>query len=304
MEETITIISIVKKHQEEKTREVFKNIIENFCDSQTPELKIGSPSQIPNQLLFALKISKKSALNVIKQLTFKNVSIVKNDPFIKAAVMQAKYELETEQKNTLQNIQLKNQLTSKLRRKSDYTIDELTFLKDWQLLLDLAINHTFEDFEKNRKIKDMLPEMLNEFIDTELEKGKRSLGNSKNSVENLAQIAENESLRRFHFSGSIKKAGEGLIHLCSLHPKELTNELIFLANSRTTIPEINIKSFLTFYNLVKKDKEKYDDEIKVATNHLNTRSLENVFYSVNLNEDEKNLFREGVKFFKQRRQVN
>ena len=217
--------------------------------------------------------------------------------------MQAKYELETEQKNTLQNIQLKNQLTSKLRRKSDYTIDELTFLKDWQLLLDLAINHTFEDFEKNRKIKDMLPEMLNEFIDTELEKGKRSLGNSKNSVENLAQIAENESLRRFHFSGSIKKAGEGLIHLCSLHPKELTNELIFLANSRTTIPEINIKSFLTFYNLVKKDKEKYDDEIKVATNHLNTRSLENVFYSVNLNEDEKNLFREGVKFFKQRRQV-
>ncbi|OGU36778.1 MAG: hypothetical protein A2068_09510 [Ignavibacteria bacterium GWB2_35_6b] len=303
MKNTITILSIIKKQDEEKTKGIFKNVIEKFWNGDLSEvLKIGKPNQIPNQLLFALEVPKTNAVEVIKQLTYEGVAIVKNDPSIKTAVNEANFELENQQASTIQRIKKEDALKNKLLKKGEYSIEELAYLKDWQLMVDVALNQSFNNIDKSRKIKELLPEVLNEAIEKEIELGTRSLGAAKNSIEKLVAITENETLKRFHFTGSIRKAGHAVINFCKEYPKDLIGDLIFLSNSSSTIPEINVKSFLAFYNVIKDDLEKYDYEIIVATRHINTRALDTVHSaSVKLDPEEKKLLQEGIEFFKKKR---
>jgi len=305
MKSTIKILSIVKKQDEDKTKEVYKNVIEKVLNGTASELlKIGKPNQIPNQLLFAMEVPNDKAVEVIKQLTYEGIPIVKNDPAIKTAVYEANLELENQQASTIQRIKKEDALKNKLMKKGEYSVEELAYLKDWQLMVEVALNQSFSNIDKSRKIKEMLPDVLNEVIEKEIEQGARSLGAAKSSIEKLVAITENETLKRFHFVGSIKKAGHAVINFCKEHPKDLIGDLIFLSNSSSTIPEINIKSFLTFYDVVKDDLEKYDYEILVATRHLNTRALDTVHATaVRLNPEEKKLLVEGIEFFKEKRKT-
>ncbi|MBU2493333.1 MAG: hypothetical protein KJ571_11965 [Bacteroidetes bacterium] len=303
MNNTITILSLVKITEEEQIKEVYKSITSKYSDSELSEiLKIGRPRQVPNQLLFALEIEKSDAVKIIKELTYAGVAIVKNDPSISAAINEAKFELENQQATTIQRIKRENELKVKLNKKGSYSIEELEYLRDWQLMVEVGLKQSFNDLEKARKIKEMLPEVLNEAINKEIEFGSRSLGAAKSSIEKLSAIAENETLKRFHFTGSMKKAGEAIINLCSEYPKDFLGDLVFLANSSSTISYINIKSFLTFYKFVSENQELYDYEILVATRHLNTRALDTIHQaSVKLTNDEKALFDNGIQFFKERR---
>lgn len=305
MKNKITILSLVRKQDEERTKEVVKGVIEKYYTSEVSEiLKIGQPQQIPNQLLFALEVEKTNALEIIKQLTYEGVAIVKNDPSIRAAVNEANFEIENQQANTIQRIKKEDALKQRLKKKGDYSVEELAYLKDWELMVNIALNQSYKDIEKSRQIKQLLPEVLNEAIEKEIELGARSLGAAKSSIEKLAAIAENETLKRFHFTGSIKKAGEAVINFCKAYPNDLIGDLIFLANSGTTTSHINIKAFLTFYNVISENPEKYDYEILVATRHLNTRALDTIHQSsVRLSPEERKVFDSGIEFFKEKRKT-
>ena len=303
MKNTITILSIVKKQDESTAREKFINVISKFMDAEISDvLKIGQPNQIPNQLLFALEVERVIAVDVIKSLTFEGITILKNDPAIGAAVTEAKHEMENQQANTIQRIKKDDSVKKKLFKKGDYSVEELAAIGDWKLMVDVALNQSYKDIEKSRQIKQLLPDVLNRAIEKEIERGGKSLGFAKNSVEKLVAIAENETLKRFQLLNSIKKAGEAIIDLCSQHPRDLLGDLIFLANSTSTISQINIKAFLTFYKFVKEDPEAYDYEVLVATRHLNTRAMDAIHLSsVKLTPEDKKLFDSGIEFFKEKR---
>lgn len=304
MSNKIKLLSVVKKRDEEKTREIFKKVLENSEDSEAAgNLKVGQPSQIPNQLLFVVEIDNSKAVNIIKKLTYEGVAIVKNDPSIRAAVNEAIFELENQQANTIQRIKKEDELKNKfMRKKGDYTVEELLYLKDWELMVSVALNQSYKDIEKSRQIKQYLPEVINEAIEKEIESGSRSLGAAKSSIEKLTAIAENETLKRFHLLGSMKKAGDAIISLCSQHPKDLVGDLIFLTNCSTTISHVNVKAFITFYKFVSSDIENFEYEILVATRHINTRALDTIHRtSAKLSPEEKELFDAGIEFFKEKR---
>jgi hypothetical protein len=303
MENIITILSVVKKQDYENTLQVFKKIIEKYYNSKMDEvLKIGTPAQIPNQHMFALTIPKEDAINIVKELTYAEVSVVKNESFIKIAVAEATNERQSEQTNTMQRFQKEETLKQKLRKRGDYTVDELVYLKDWQLMLEVALNQTYNNIEKSRRIKELLPEVLSEAIETETQRDLNNLDIARDSIDKLLLIAENETLKRFHLLGILKKAGEVIVETCRMHPKELIDQLIFLANSRTTVPSVNVKAFLAFYKVISTDIQNYENEILEATRYLNTRALNTVYIaSVRLAPDEKKIFDSGIEFFKKRR---
>ncbi len=303
MKNTYTILSVVKKHELEATQEVFDKIIAKYYTEKKEDvLKVGTPAQIPNQFMFALEVPVENAIKVVKELTYEGVSVVKNESFIKIAVYEATNERQSEQTNKIQQLKKEESLKQKLRKKGDYSVEELIYLKDWQLMLDIALVQSHDNIEKSRRIKELLPEVLDEAIENEIQRDTKSLEIAKSSVERLLLIAENETLKRLHLLNIIKKAGEAVIDICNLHPKELIVELLFLANSRTTIPIINVKAFLCFYKVVKQDCKKYEEEITDAVRHLNTRALDTVYFSaVNLKPDEKKLFNSGIEFFKEKR---
>ena len=302
MNSKIKILSVVKRKDLDETKEIFKSVIEKLCEADLSEiLKIGEPTQIPNQFLFVLEVEKNIAVEVIKQLTYSGIAIVKNDPSIRAAVAEANFEIENQQANTIQRIKKEDSVKNKLQKRGNYSVEELAFLRDWQLMVEVALNQSGNDIDKGRKIIELLPEILNETIEKEIELGARSLGAAKNSIEKLLAVTENETLKRFHFVGSIKKAGEAVINLCSQH-QELTGDLIFLANSTSTLSIINVKSFLAFYKFISEEPEKYEYEINVAIRHLNTRALDTVhLVAADLNNDEKVLFNKGIEFFRENR---
>jgi hypothetical protein len=303
MKNLITILSVVKKQDYENTLQIFKKIIEKYYGPEVNDiLKIGTPAQIPNQYMFALTIPKEDAINIIKELTYAEVSVVKNESFIRIAVAEATSERQSEQTNTIQRLQKEENLKQKLRKKGNYTVDELIYLKDWQLMLEVALNQTYSNIEKSRRIKELLPEVLNEAIENEIQRGSNNLDIARDSIEKLLLIAENETLKRFHLFGILKKAGEVIIQTCLQHPQELIEQLIFLANSRTTMPYVNIKAFLSFYKVIAEDAKKYENEIIEATRYLNTRALSTIYIaSVKLTPEEKKIFDNGIEFFKKRR---
>jgi len=300
---TYTLLSIVKKPDLETTHEIFDKIITKYLDGKKEEvLKVGTPTQIPNQYMFALEVPVENAIKIVKELTYEGVSVVKNEAFIKIAVNEAMYELQSEQTNKIQQLKKEESLKQKLRKKGDYSVEELVYLKDWLLMLDIALIQSHDNIEISRRIKELLPEVLDEAIENELGRDTKSLEIARGCVERLLLIAENETLKRMHLLNIMKKAGEAVIDICLHHPKEMITELLFLANSRITVPIINVKAFLSFYEVVKKDCEKYDDEISEAARHLNTRALDTIYFSaVNLKPDEKKLFNSGIEFFKQKR---
>lgn len=304
MQNSITILSLVKKPEIEASQESFHKLINKYGLSGGEEsaLKIGPMKQIPNQFIFALEVPKDIAISVVKDLVYEGIQVVKNETFIKIAVNEAVFELQNEQTNKIQQLQKEETIKQKLKKKADYTIEELVNIRDWQLMLEIALRQSHDNIEKSRKIKELLPDVLEAAISSELEKDTNSLETARSSVERLLLIAENETLKRFHLHSIMRKAGEAVIQICGLHPDELISELIFLANSRNTVPYINVKSFLCFFRAVSKDVKKYENEIMEAIRFLNTRALDTVYLSsVKLTAEEKKLFSLGIEFFKSKR---
>ena len=303
MKNTVTILSVVKKQDLESSQEIFDKIIAKHCVSCKEDvLKIGTPAQIPNQFLFALEVPVENAINVIKELTYAGVAVVKNESFIKTAVNEAMFELQSEQSNKIQLLKKEESLKQKLKKRGDYSLDELIYLKDWQLLLEIALRQSHDNIDKSRKIKELLPDVLDEAIENEIHHDTKSIEIAKSSIERLMLIAENVTLKRLHLLKAMKKAGEAIIEICNLHPHKLIVELIFLANSSSTIPYINVKAFLSFYSVVNADLQKYENEILEAARYLNTRALDTVYIaSTKLNPEDKKLFNSGIEFFKEKR---
>jgi hypothetical protein len=148
---TYTLLSIVKKPDLETTHEIFDKIITKYLDGKKEEvLKVGTPTQIPNQYMFALEVPVENAIKIVKELTYEGVSVVKNEAFIKIAVNEAMYELQSEQTNKIQQLKKEESLKQKLRKKGDYSVEELVYLKDWQLMLEIALIQSHDNIEKSR----------------------------------------------------------------------------------------------------------------------------------------------------------
>jgi len=80
MKNQVTILSIVKQENVDKTKEIFNRVIEKYYEAKPDEvLKIGQPRQVPNQLLFALDVPLENAIQIIKELTYEGVSVIKNE---------------------------------------------------------------------------------------------------------------------------------------------------------------------------------------------------------------------------------
>lgn len=171
-------------------------------------------------------------------------------------------------------------------------------------MLEMALIQSHDNIEKSRRIKELLPDVLDEAIENEIERDTKSLEIAKSTIERLMLIAENATLKRMHLLVPMKKAGEAIIEICLQHPKELIRELIFLANSRTTIPAISIKAFLSFYKVVKADAKTYEEVIDESARYLNTRALDTVYITaVKLSAEDKKLFNSGIEFFKEKRKA-
>ena len=126
MNSKIKILSVVKRKDLDETKEIFKSVIEKLCEADLSEiLKIGEPTQIPNQFLFVLEVEKNIAVEVIKQLTYSGIAIVKNDPSIRAAVAEANFEIENQQANTIQRIKKEDSVKNKLQKRGNYSVEEL-----------------------------------------------------------------------------------------------------------------------------------------------------------------------------------
>jgi|GEM_PF-4214498 hypothetical protein len=303
MKNTVSIISIIKKQDYESAQEIFEKVISRHCTSCKEDvLKVGEPSRIPNQYIFALEVPMENAIEIVKELTYEGISVVKSESFIKIAVNEAMVELQNEQSIKIQQLQKEESLKQKLKKRGDYTIDELVNLKDWQLLLEMALKQSHENIEKSRRIKELLPDVLNEAIENEIRRDTKSLEIAKSTIERLMLIAENATLKRLHLLVAMKKAGEAIIEICKQHPKELIRELIFLANSRSTIPAINIKAFLSFYRVVNADEKNYEEVIYESAKYLNTIALDTVYVTaVKLSAEDKKLFNSGIEYFKEKR---
>ena len=305
MENTLKILGLVRKQNEENAKVAYERIIKKYINRDSKEiLRIHVPDYQPDYLLFTLEVSSDRAITVVKELVHNNVIIINNESYIKIAVREASFEINNERADTILQTQKRESLLRKVNRSGDLSIDELRFLKDWKLIVDIAKRKSYENVQKSMQLIEILPEVLDEYIENEILRASKSVYLARSSVDRLTPIADNESLRNFRLYASMRKAGKAIIEMCKAYPKELVGELIFLANSRTTIPYINIFSFINFYQIINSDPDKYKDEILTATRQLNTWALDTVYLaSVRLEPEDEKLFGYGIEFFKQKRKA-
>ena len=305
MEKNITILSAVRKQDEENAKKIFDRIVKDHCKTDLNKvLKIGDPGQVQGQLLFALNISRDTAVPVIKELVFEGFTVLKNEPFIKTTVKEAAYELQFQKATTVQRVKEEERLKQKSKKLSDYTIEDLVFLNDWQLMLEVMMKQSHENIDKSRRIKEILPDVLRDVIENEIERSDKGLDFARECIDKLEPIAGNETLKRLHFMGIMHRAGEAIINISLKHPESLIEELIFLINSNSTAPQTNIKAFMTFFEVVNKNTEKYKEAIDTGARYINTRALDKVYLaSVRLDADKLNAFNKGITFFKEQRDL-
>ncbi len=296
-ETKIQIVSLVKSFEEKAILKKINQTLEQYPKFKDEfQLKTGKPQQVPNHLLITFDVPFSKAFDIIKMLVIEGVPIISEVPIIKNAIREARHELQLRKIEAVQKMKSKNN-NSQYQQK-ETTLEEIIESGDWVSLLNIAKNKSVKNTENSKKILEILPEILKKIIAYEIKRDHDRLSLATLSLERLTKIAMNTDLKVFRYLDIMNMAAEAAISICLKYPKELLSELITFMNNQHTSPNIKIKTFLTFYETVEKDRDQYSSDIEYATKNINTRLLNTAVQSVfNLNNTEKIEFRKALDFF-------
>ncbi|MBU1098670.1 MAG: hypothetical protein KKB34_19515 [Bacteroidetes bacterium] len=294
----IKLVILSNLKEKENTKNLITGIISKYKLTQdSVNLKFGSPDRAPNSLLVSLEIPSNNALEIIKRFTQENLQILSNEPFIKNAIREGRNEVKINKIEVVHEIKYHSFLESKSEDKS-LSIEKIAEMGDWQLLIKIAKNQSISHIDTSRKVKEILPEVLSNFIKNEIEKETDSVLLLNKKVDKLLSIAESADLNLLRMKEYMMLAGQEVLNISEKYPKEFSPELLKLANSSTAIPIVKLKAFILLYKIVSSDTELYKNEINNAARFINARALNTLALSVfNLTDEEKKLFEDGIDFF-------
>lgn len=96
------------------------------------------------------------------------------------------------------------------------------------------------------------------------------------SISNLLRICSDVNLKTFNMQPLQKQAGLAAIAICENY-SDYIDELIKVSNNNQIPSGVNLKAAVKFWEIVKKDTEKFSGDIAIAFKSLNIRFLENSF---------------------------
>ncbi|MBN1301323.1 MAG: hypothetical protein JW995_08910 [Melioribacteraceae bacterium] len=302
----IKLVSIVKAYEEKKIFKAFDEIVKNCSKTNSQyQVQIIQPENMPNYSLIVTEVAKEDAFDIAKFLTIERIPLSTEDPLLKIAIQEGRIALEQNQVDVIHKMRKPVASGSEEQKgNKEGTLDKIIESGDWQLLLKVVMNTSVHNIDNSRKIKEKLPGVLDAILKNISDKPIEKVHMAQRNVEKLVQIALNHHLKALRFNAQMQTAGKAAISICSEYPKQFIPELIEMSNSSSTVPYVNIKAFMTLYEIFKDNIEEYKLDIQYSVKNINTRSLIAISQlSFDMTEEMRTEFNNAIDFFSEMRQL-
>ncbi|MFA8342523.1 MAG: hypothetical protein ACEPO8_06070 [Rhodothermaceae bacterium] len=267
------IIRLLAKKDEIK---IIKSIFRKF-EVHMPTMKVASKKigELSDRAVVSIKINPENQAKLIEVFLINGLKVLAVDDENKKLIDSIKRKLkegliDKEAEKSKESVRLASLPISEER------LNEFAESGDYEAIKD--VSKDIINFSENfvGKISELLSRAVANAIDNEVMNALDGKEAARKSIQNLMNIASDQTLRSFHKRDLRVRAGESAIEICQ-HNIGCMHFLIDIANQKNIPNEINVISAIRFAEVVLEDVDFFEDEVEYVRKNLNAKWLEMAF---------------------------